>query len=157
MGKPTRLSVSYSGFVNGDTSASLTTQPSVSTTATTSSPVGSYAITANGAVDANYTISYVAGTLAVTPAALTITANSLSKVYGQANPALSVSYSGFVNGDSSTSLTTQPSVSTTATTSSPVASYPVTAKAPSTPTTPSATLPAPWPSRPPHSPSPPTA
>ena len=122
------LSVSYSGFVNGDTSTSLTTQPSVSTTATTSSPVASYPVTAKGAADTNYTISYVAGTLAVTPAALTITANSVSKVYGQANPALTVSYSGFVNGDTSASLTTQPSVSTTATTSSPVASYPITAK-----------------------------
>ena len=53
------LSVSYSGFVNGDTSASLTAQPVVSTTATTSSPVASYPITASGAVDANYTICYI--------------------------------------------------------------------------------------------------
>ena len=57
------LTASYTGFVNGDTSASLTTQPTLSTTATVSSHVAGspYAITATGAVDTNYTISYVAG------------------------------------------------------------------------------------------------
>jgi hypothetical protein len=121
------LTVSYSGFVNGDSSSSLTTQPTISTTATAKSTVGSYTITVSGAVDPNYTISYVAGTLSVTPAALTITANNQTKVYGQANPTLTVSYSGFVNGDTSASLTTQPTVSTTATTTSPVGTYPITA------------------------------
>ena len=47
----------------------------------------------------DYTISYVAGTLTVTPAALTITANNQTKVYGAALPTLTASYSGFVNGD----------------------------------------------------------
>jgi hypothetical protein len=60
------LSVSYSGFVNGDSSSSLMTQPTVTTTATAGSPVGGYPITANGAADANYIISYVAGTLTIT-------------------------------------------------------------------------------------------
>jgi hypothetical protein len=120
------LTVSYSGLVNGDSPASLTTQPTVTTTATANSPVGNYPITASGAVDANYTISYAPGTLAVTPATLTITANDQSKLYGAALPALTVSYSGLVNGDSPASLTTQPSVTTTATASSPVGSYPIT-------------------------------
>ena len=121
------LSTSYSGFVNGDSASNLTTQPSLSTTATAGSNVGSYAITASGAVDANYTISYAAGTLTVTPAALTITANNASKLYGAALPALSASYNGFVNGDSASSLTTQPSLSTTATAASNVGSYAITA------------------------------
>ena len=47
-----------------------------------------YTITASGAVDADYTISYVAGTLTVTPAALTITADNQTKVYGAALPTL---------------------------------------------------------------------
>ncbi len=54
------LTVSYSGFVNNDTPASLTALPSVITAATASSPVGSYAITASSAVDLNYAITYVA-------------------------------------------------------------------------------------------------
>src|SRR5207244_1656150 len=87
------LTVSYSGFVNGDTASSLTTQPTVTTTATTASGVGTYPITAAGAASANYTISYVSGTLTVTKAALTVTAQDQSKVYGAGNPALTVSYS----------------------------------------------------------------
>ena len=59
------LTVSYGGFVNGDTSASLTTPPTVTTTATATSPAGRYAITAAGAADPDYAISYVPGVLAV--------------------------------------------------------------------------------------------
>ena len=77
------LSVSYNGFVNGDSAASLTTAPTVSTTATAASPVGNYTTTASGAVDANYTISYVAGRLTVTPALPTITASSPTKIYAR--------------------------------------------------------------------------
>ena len=66
------LTASYTGFVNGDTSASLTTQPTLTTTATASSHVSGnpYTITASGAVDSDYSITYVAGTLTVTTAAL---------------------------------------------------------------------------------------
>ena len=120
------LTTSYSGLVNGDTSASLTTPPALSTTATASSHVAGnpYPITASGAVDTDYTIAYVAGSLTVTPAPLTITADSKSKAYGASLPALTASYSGFVNGDTSASLTTQPTLSTTATVASHVAQSP---------------------------------
>ena len=79
------LTVSYAGFVNGDTSSSLTTQPTVTTTATTSSPAGGYPITASGAVDPNYAISYVAGTLTMSADASTTSAtvSSTSVPLGQ--------------------------------------------------------------------------
>ncbi|MGA2061415.1 MAG: MBG domain-containing protein, partial [Thermoguttaceae bacterium] len=69
------LSASYSGFVNGDTAASLTTLPTLSTTATAASHVSGnpYTITASGAADSDYTITYVSGSLTVTPVSLTIT------------------------------------------------------------------------------------
>ena len=79
--------------------------------------------------DANYTISFVAGTLTVTPAALTITADDKSKVYGAALPALTASYSGFVNGDTCQQLDTAGRLSTSATASSHVGTYPITASA----------------------------
>ncbi len=63
------LTASYSGFVNGDTSISLTTQPILTTAATSASPAGSYDIDVSGAVDPNYNISYVTGTLTVSPIA----------------------------------------------------------------------------------------
>jgi hypothetical protein len=131
------LTPSYSGFVNGDTPASLTTLPTLSTTATAASHVSGnpYSITAGGAIDSDYTISYVAGTLTVTPAALTITADSdpstaaveaFTRVYGQANPAFSARYVGFVNGDTAASLGGSLTYTTTATAASPVGTYDVT-------------------------------
>jgi hypothetical protein len=125
-GLPT-LTVHYSGFVNGDTAGSLTSPPTVMTTATATSGVGTYPISVSGAVDPNYTISFVPGTLTVTAAALTITANDQTKVYGTAVPSLTVHYTGFVNGDTAGSLTTAATVTTPATAASGVGSYPITA------------------------------
>ena len=123
------LTASFSGFVNGDTSASLTTQPTISTTASVNSKVAGnpYTITASGAADVDYAISYVSATLTVTPAALTITADNQTKLYGAALPTLTVSYSGFVNDDNANNLSTQPTVTTTATTSSHVGLYSISA------------------------------
>src|SRR5207247_924903 len=130
-GAPPVLTASYSGLVNGDAPGSLTTLPTLSTTATASSHVSGspYAITAAGAVDADYTISYVTGALTVTPVGLTITADSKNKAYGAALPALTASYAGLVNGDTPASLATAPMLTTTATAASHVAGnpYPITA------------------------------
>ena len=124
---PTITVASYSGFVNGDSASSLTTPPQCSTTATSSSAVGSSdPSSCSGAVDPNYTFTYVPGTVTVKPAALTITASSAKVAFGVAPPAITASYSGFVNGDTSASLSTQPTCSTTATSTSAVASYPST-------------------------------
>ena len=54
------------GFVDGDTATNLNTQPTLSTTATASSHVGTYAITASAAADPDYTMSYTGGILSVT-------------------------------------------------------------------------------------------
>jgi subtilisin-like proprotein convertase family protein len=121
------FTASYSGFANGDTSSSLTTQPTLATGATVSSPVATYAITASGAVDANYTISYVPGILTINPAVLTITANDTNKVYGAALPTFTASYAGLVNGDTASSLATPVTLGTSATASSPVGTYTITA------------------------------
>jgi gliding motility-associated-like protein len=116
------LTFSYSGLVNGDTKVS--TEPSISTTALASSNVGTYPITLSGGSDENYTITLVNGTLTIGKKAVTITAEDKQKTYGEANPALTFSYSGLVNGD--TKVTTEPSISTTATQSSNVGTYPIT-------------------------------
>jgi alpha-tubulin suppressor-like RCC1 family protein len=59
------LSAAYSGFVDGDTAATLSTQPTCTTTATASSPVGTYPITCSGGVSTKYNFNYVAGTLSI--------------------------------------------------------------------------------------------
>jgi hypothetical protein len=59
------LTATYSGFVNGDTPASLTGTLTCVTTAVLNSPVGGYPITCSGQSSSNYTITYVPGTLQV--------------------------------------------------------------------------------------------
>ena len=71
-----KLTISYAGFVNGDTISSLAKKPLATTTATTASPVGAYPITVSGAIDHNYAITYVPGTLTVNRDATKTTASS---------------------------------------------------------------------------------
>ncbi|WEK20473.1 MAG: YDG domain-containing protein [Candidatus Pedobacter colombiensis] len=80
-----------------------------------------------GADIANYTLNSFSTNGTILPKALTITADNKEKYTGTANPALTASYSGFVNGETSTILSTQPSLSTTATITSPMGDYPITA------------------------------
>jgi hypothetical protein len=90
------------------------------------SPVGTYPIICSGLSSPNYAITYVAGTLTVTPARLTITANNASKILNAVNPALTWTASGFAIGETTSVLTAKPTCSTTAGTNSPLGSYPIT-------------------------------
>lgn len=63
------LTLSYQGFVNGETVSVLNRRPVATTTAKTSSPDGEYAITVSGGTDNNYELyGYNAGRLLVLPA-----------------------------------------------------------------------------------------
>jgi gliding motility-associated-like protein len=75
----------YTGFVNSDnaTSGALTAQPVGTTTATTTSPVGVYPITVNGATSDNYSLTYINGNLTINAVARILTFNALpAKTYG---------------------------------------------------------------------------
>jgi hypothetical protein len=121
------FTASYAGFVNGDDPTVLSGTLNWTTSATSSGHVGSYALAVSGVVDPDYSIQFVDGTLSVTPAALSITADNQSMAYGGAIPTLTASFSGLVNGDTSASLTELPTLSTTATSASPAGNYPITA------------------------------
>ena len=119
------------GFVNGDTSAAVSGTPTLTPGATSASPVGTYAITVSqGSLSAaNYDFpaaNLVPGTLTVNTAHLTVTADNQTKIQGSPNPTLTYTLSGFVNGDTSSVVSGAAMLSTTATTSSPVGSYPIT-------------------------------
>ena len=92
------LTVSYSGFVNNETATNLPTQPTATTTATSSSPAGTYAITPDGGVATNYTFNYVPGTLTINSVPVVFSAIP-SKTYGTpdfdpgATSALAITYS----------------------------------------------------------------
>lgn len=123
------FTVSYHGFVNGDSEAILDVPVTLTTPATASSPVGSYPIAGHGAGATNYAIRYVDGTLTVDAAVVTVAVQNASKSYGAPLPELSASYSGFVNGDDTNSLSALAKLTTTANASSDVGIYPITADA----------------------------
>ncbi len=109
------LTFQYSGWKNGETEAVLDTKPSASTTVDLFTNAGTHVgiITVSGGSDNNYTFSYVPANMEVTKATLTVTADAKTKVYGEANPALTFQYSGWKNGETETVLDTKPSASTT--------------------------------------------
>ncbi|WP_452611709.1 MBG domain-containing protein, partial [Roseivirga echinicomitans] len=90
------FTISYTGFVNGDDKTAITTAPTAATLADATSGVGVYDITLSGGIANNYSFVTNDGSLTVGKATLTATADNKSKVYGEANPALTVSYTGFV-------------------------------------------------------------
>jgi trimeric autotransporter adhesin len=205
------LTVTYTGFVYGETSSVLATPVTVTTTAVTGSPAGQYPIVPSGATAANYDITFVNGTMTVSPrqtqtitfnalpaktygnanfspgatstnntipitytssntnvatfvgnnirivgagtatitasqagsalffpaqsvsrtltvskANLTVRATDTVRAWGSPNPVFRITYTGFVNGDNASNLTTQPTATTTAGISSPPGYYPIT-------------------------------
>ena len=64
--------------------------------------------------------------MTIDPASLIGTADNKSRLYGQDNPTFTVSYSGFVNSENSSIVTGTLVGTTTATTNSPVGTYPIT-------------------------------
>jgi hypothetical protein len=112
------LTLRYSGFVNGEDSSVLTSVATVQTAATTTSPVGTYDITVTGGSAANYDVTRTSGILTITKAAITVTVDNKSRSYGTANPTLTGTLSGVLNGDNITAF-----YATTAAINSPAGTY----------------------------------
>jgi hypothetical protein len=119
------FTVTYSGFVNGEGSSIVTGSLLGSTSADTNSPVGTYPISVSGQAAPNYNITYLDGVLTVTPVELLVQADNKSRAYGQTNPALTATTSGFVNGESANVLSGALVLSTVAETNSPIGTYPI--------------------------------
>uniref|UniRef100_UPI0025BC6965 two-partner secretion domain-containing protein n=1 Tax=Aquabacterium sp. TaxID=1872578 RepID=UPI0025BC6965 len=98
--------VTYSGFVNNETSSVVSGSVSYGGTSQGATNAGSYTIAPSGLTASNYDISYVNGALTINPATLTYTANAASRTYGASNPAFSGTVTGFVNGENQASATT---------------------------------------------------
>ncbi|SHF88267.1 gliding motility-associated C-terminal domain-containing protein [Cnuella takakiae] len=94
--------VRYSGFVGNETETVLGGNLQYSGAAQGAKNTGTYALSAGGLAAANYTIQYMAGTLTITPAPLTVQALAQTKVYDGTTfgGTHSVRYSGFVAGES---------------------------------------------------------
>jgi sugar lactone lactonase YvrE len=85
---------------------------------------GTYAVVVTVS-DASYQGS-ASSTLEISKAPLIAMADDLCKVPGTANPALTITYTGFVNAENVAVLEALPTASTTATADSPAGTYPIT-------------------------------
>jgi filamentous hemagglutinin family protein len=117
--------VSYSGFTDGDDASVLSGELIFTTAATAGSDVGSYDVLPGGVTSDRYAITFVPGTLSVTPAPLVVKANDAARVFRNPNPTLSASYEGFVLGQNENVLGGSLELSTSATIDSAVGSYPI--------------------------------
>lgn len=121
------ISPKFTGLVNG--TASLTAQPTCSTSVTIATGAGVFTDTTScsGAESPNYIISYgPMGITTINPANLTVTALGQSRLVGQPNKAFSANFSGFVNNETQSVLSGTLVFTTQATTASGPGSYPVT-------------------------------
>ncbi len=101
------------------------------TTPTTAPSAGtaSQGVTFTPTDTTNYTTSTITVNVTVNKVVLTVTAANQIRLYGQANPTLTISYSNFVNRDTADSLSGAPTLSTTATVTSLPTNYPITVTA----------------------------
>ena len=94
----TGFTITSGALLSGDTISS------VSATRVAGANVGTYLITPASAIfgvgsASNYTITYATGNFSITTAPLTVTADAKSKTIGTADPALTYTATGLVNGD----------------------------------------------------------
>ena len=76
------------------------TKLAVTLTRAEGNDVGEYAITASGdEVQGDYKVTYEPGNFTITPAEVTVTANNQTKTYGKADPELTATVTGLVNGE----------------------------------------------------------
>jgi MBG domain (YGX type) len=125
------LTAGYSGFASGDNTNQLLGTPALACAADTNSPVAGspYPIAAAAGTlsSSNYNFAFVNGSLTVTQAHLTITADDQTRLIGAPLPLLTATYVGFVNNETTNSLSSQVNLETIATPASPLGNYPITA------------------------------
>ena len=122
-----QFELSYSGLKNGQSAPVWSSKPVFSTLADRLSDVGQYEVSASGGEANNYDITaYTPGILTVNKRDLTVKANDCSRLYGEDNPKFGISYIGFVNGDTESSLESQPAAECVATKESNAGTYPIT-------------------------------
>ncbi|HCL3480036.1 TPA: filamentous hemagglutinin N-terminal domain-containing protein [Pseudomonas aeruginosa] len=94
------LTYQVSGLKRGDTAGAVLNGGSLSRVA--GENVGTYGINQGGLglVSSNYTLNYQGNNLTITKALLNVIADAKTKVYGDADPALTYQVSGLKNGDS---------------------------------------------------------
>jgi len=106
--------------------AVLTGSPTLQGQSLTITGAGTVTVTASQAGNTYFAAATpVVQSFTVAPATLTVTAQNASMKQGAAVPTLQASITGFVNGDTSSVVSGAPTLSTTATSPSPLGTYPI--------------------------------
>lgn len=105
------------------TGAPVNGTPVLTSDVLATTPVGNYPIQVTAGGITTPDLLCVPGTLTIDKAALTVKANSYSRVMGEANPEFEVTYSGFRNRETVEVLTKQAIATCEATPDSPVGEY----------------------------------
>ena len=124
---------SVSGLVNNDKITDTTLVFGVSSTSNVGNYVGSVGSDGNTVNFAtasdrlNYTVTVIPGNATITKAPLTVTADNISRTYGDANPLLTHTIRGFKNGEGESVISGNVGISTAANLASNVGNYAIAA------------------------------
>lgn len=118
-----QLTHTCTGFIPGEDESDLLTP--VVTTRVTGENVGQYVIYVSGATSNNYQITFINNQFIIIPKDLIVSTNDASRCYGTENPLFPLTYSGFVNNENTSVLTTLPTASCVASTTSDPGTYPI--------------------------------
>ena len=94
----------FTATVTGVKSGEALTYTIVRDEGATGQNVGTYALTANVTANSNYTVQIEKGTLTITPASATVTADDKTKKFGDADPAFTATVTGLKNNDAASVL-----------------------------------------------------
>ena len=120
--------ISYEGLKNNETQPTWVTKPALSSTVTPTSNAGTYPITISNVDAKNYDLTIHNGTLTVEKAELTAKVDNKSRLYGDANPEFTLTFTGLKHNETVPAWEQEPTFETTATTQSNVGNYPVSLK-----------------------------
>ena len=113
------------GLVNGESTLVLS---GVTASGATGTNVATYTNTVTG-TDSNYNLNLVNGSLVIGKAGLVVTADNKTRIYGDANPTLTYTVTGYVNGEGASTHSGAPTLATTAGLTSNVGNVTITAAA----------------------------
>ena len=132
---PVTVKVKNSSRVYGDENpvfefetegGALIGEPEIVCSADKNTGVGTYPIEINKGTIKNYNVTFVPGTLEITKAPLTVTADDVVMTQGDELPLFTAHYEGFKNGEDEAVLTKQPTFEATATSETAPGKYPIT-------------------------------
>jgi len=115
--------LTFNGFINNDSEKSLKSLPTIYCGATAKSNVGTYNIILRDGEDDNYDFILTNGKLNIVPRALEVTPRDCTRKYGSPNPAFTVDFFGFAEGQDENMVTEYPVVTTQATERSDAGEY----------------------------------